>query len=355
MKKVLFLLVIVFLVSCVDKKQSQKKEIRTDFPKELESRFFDSHEELFDYLYAPIDSVNRPNLPERWFVLPEHCQGNVKLERLVDLYNTFAVVYELRNIVEECSRFVIEQNEKIEHIDCGIVKNPGIVMQLEALKSTALAFSDDCESVEKEEAFWKAFWEVGETVSVEFHLTTFTDLTEEEYFERIDHANFVPEVDSLSNFACSGDSVYLMDRIWSIVESEDIMAKCIHAQLYLFADVNAGSEFLPVLEYLMEQKDASLMISLIWRYWRCRYQPMMGGLSRDSDIYNDYYNARRLECAKVLFEYIEQHPEDGMMINEFVQLATAVDICRYGEFAFGNQSAVEEFSLFPRCDTEDEE
>ena len=44
MKRVLYLLVIVLLVSCVNKKQTQqKREIRTDIPKELETRFFDSH------------------------------------------------------------------------------------------------------------------------------------------------------------------------------------------------------------------------------------------------------------------------------------------------------------------------
>lgn len=356
MKKVLFLLVIVLFVSCVDKKQNQsKRETRTDIPKELESRFFDSHEGLYGYLNAPIDSVNRKNLPERWFILPERCQGNVRLERLADAYNTFAVVYELRNIVEECSRFLIEQNEKIEHIDCGVVKNGSIVVLLEDVKAKALAFSDDYENQEKEEAFFDAFWNVGEAITMEYHLSTFTDLTEEEYFERMNHANFVPDVDSLSSFICSGDSAYLMDRIWSIAESEDIMAKCIHAQLYLFADVNAGSEFLPVLEYLMEQKEANPLASLIWRYWRCRYQPMMGGLSRDSEIYNDYYNARRLECAKALFNHIEQNPEDGIMINEFLQLATTIDIYRYGEFAFGNQSAVEEYTLLPMCGMDNNE
>ncbi len=358
MKKVLlFLSLIVLFVSCSNKKQNQpKREIKTSFPKELESKFFDSHKELFEYLYTPIDSMNRPNLPERWFILPERCQGHIKLERLIDAYNTFAVIYELRNIVEECSRFLIEQNEKVEHINCGVVKNANIAMLLEDIKAKALAFSDDYENQEKEKVFFDTYWEVDEVASMEYHLNTFTDLTEEEYLKQMNYANYVPEIDSLRSFTCSGDSAYLMDRLWCIGEYENIMAKSIHAQLYLYADANAGSEFLPVLEYLMEQKIANPMISLIWRYWRCRYQPMMGGLSRDSEIYNDYYNARRLECAKTLFNHIEQNPEDGIMINEFLQLATTIDIYRYGEFAFGNQSAVEEYTLLPMCNiTEDEE
>ena len=43
------------------------------------------------------------------------------------------------------------------------------------------------------------------------------------------------------------------------------------------------------------------------------------------------------------------------MINEFLQLVTTVDIYRYGEFAFGNQSAIEEYALLPMCGMGDEE
>ena len=354
MKRVaLFLLVAVLFVSCVDKKQNQsKREIRTEIPKELESRFFDLHEGLFNYLGAPIDSANRENLPERWFVLPERCKGDTLLERLVDAYNTFAVLHELRSIVEECSRFSVEQNERIESIDCGVVKNLDVVQELEIVKESALAFSDNFGNPEKEEAFFDAYWVAGEKLVMKYHIETFTDLTEEEYLERVDHVKFVPEIDSLMEFTCSGDSAFLMDRLWSIVESENMMAKCLHAKLYLYADAHASSEFLPVLEYLMEQNEACPMISIIWRYWRCRYQMYMGGMSRDSEIYNDYYNARRLECAKVLFEHIKQNPDDGVIINEFMRLAKELDIFRYGDFVYGNQAAVEEYTLLPMCGME---
>lgn len=71
--------------------------------------------------------------------------------------------------------------------------------------------------------------------------------------ERMMRTNFVAEYDSLAQFICSGDSLYLNDRIWDVAECRDINAKCLHAYLYLWAVRGGESEFLPVLEYLMER------------------------------------------------------------------------------------------------------
>ena len=359
MKKLLVLMVaVIALVACGNRKQEQKtsRVERVGVPKELESRFFDSFEGLYDYLSAPIDSANRAILPKRWFVLPERCKDNEMMVRLVDDYNAFAVLNEIRTIVEEGMRFDIEQKERIESIDCSVVSNPKVVEWLEDVRLKALDFSSDYTSEEKDEAFFNAYWEISDKLMQEYHVSTFTDLTIEEYTERLTRTNFVAEYDSLAQFACSGDSLYLNDRIWDIAECGDITAKCLHAYLYLWAVNRDESHFLPVLEYLMEQKEASPYLPLVWRCWRCIYQEYMGGISKDSDIYNDYYNVRRLQCAETLFDYIENHPEDGVMINEFLVLATNFDIFRYGAFDFGNQVVVERYEILPMCGFgEDEE
>ena len=116
MKKLLVLLVaVIALVACGNNKQEQKtsRVERVGVPKELESRFFDSFEGLYDHLSAPIDSTNRATLPKRWFVMPERCKDNEMMVRLVDDYNAFAVLNEIRTIVEEGMRFDIEQKERI--------------------------------------------------------------------------------------------------------------------------------------------------------------------------------------------------------------------------------------------------
>ena len=107
-------------------------------PKELESRFFDSFEGLYNHLSAPIDSANRAILPERWFVMPERCKDNEMMVRLVDDYNAFAVLNEIRTIVEEGMRFDIEQKERIESIDCSVVSNPKVVEWLKDVRLSLL-------------------------------------------------------------------------------------------------------------------------------------------------------------------------------------------------------------------------
>lgn len=356
MKKILVLLLaIMTLVACGGKKEVSATRERSGTPKELEGRWFVEYEDLFAYLEAPIDSVNRPNLPERWFVLPERYKGNEVMVRLVDMYNSFAVIYELCSVVEMCSRFELDLSEVIESVDCALVSDVDVVERLEKVKSAALEFCKDCTNEDKEMTFVDSYWDLKVQLGDRYQLSTFTDLTEEEYMAQVDYEIFVPEYDSLSGYVCSGDSAFLMDRIWSIAECENINAKALHAQLYIYADDDMGGEILPVLEYIMDLGESSHKMTLIWRIWRCLYQPMMGGMSRDSDILNDYYNARRLQCAKVLFEYIEQNPTDGVIINELLLLATTPDIYRYGEFEYGHQGFMEMRELLPLCGMEDVE
>ena len=115
LRKIIYVSVIIALVACGNNKQEQKtsRVERVGVPKELESRFFDSFDGLYDYLSAPIDSTNRATLPKRWFVIPERCKDNEMMVRLVDDYNAFAVLNEIRTIVEEGMRFDIEQKERI--------------------------------------------------------------------------------------------------------------------------------------------------------------------------------------------------------------------------------------------------
>lgn len=101
-----------------------------------------------------------------------------------------------------------------------------------------------------------------------------------------------------------------------------------HAHLYGLTNKYDDYEFLPILEYVMEQKEASPYLFSIWKDWRLCYQVTFGGSSNYSEIYNDYYNVWRLKCAQTLFDYIEKHPKDGVMIYGFLNFAIASDYTR---------------------------
>ena len=243
------MLSLIILVACGDKKQNIKQEKRTPreervgVPKELESKFFDSYDELSDYLSAPIDSANRQALPERWFVLPERCKNKKTLVRLVDAYNAFGVFYEIGNIIGECMRFDIVLNERIERIDCNIVSDPKVVEWLEEVKLKAIEFSSDFEYYDEEKKFYESRWDINskhfdledafrslrmetkQKLWEEYNVSTFTKLKVEEFEKRIEYVNFVAEYDSLEQFKASGDSLFLNDRIWDIAECSDINDK----------------------------------------------------------------------------------------------------------------------------------
>lgn len=86
---------------------------------------------------------------------------------------------------------------------------------------------------------------------------------------------------------------------------------------------------------------------------------LQDGLSRDSEINNEYYNQLRMVCANTILNYIINHQSDIMAINQFLILSSIDNVYRYGEYPYGNQIAIEKLHLFPELyyskNDEDEE
>ena len=73
----------------------------------------------------------------------------------------------------------------------------------------------------------------------------------------------------------------------------------------------------------------------------------MMGMSRDSHIPNRKYNEMRRACAMTTLEHIRNHPDDIAAINNFVVMAYTVNIHRFGSFILGNDSMIEQVTMFP--------
>lgn len=55
----------------------------------------------------------------------------------------------------------------------------------------------------------------------------------------------------------------------------------------------------------------------------------------------------RLICANTILRYLIDHPNDIMAVNQFVVMSSHWDIFREGEFSYGNQNAMDSWTLFP--------
>ena len=129
---------------------------------------------------------------------------------------------------------------------------------------------------------------------------------------------------------------------------QDINRRCIYALEYAHSSSD-GPHFIEAAPYLVDVMLAgeySPYLNDIWRTWRAMMSTMMG-MSRDSHIPNLKYNEMRKVCALTTLEYIRNHPEDIMAINNFVVLAYTVNIHRFGTFMFGNQNVMDQMEMFP--------
>lgn len=84
---------------------------------------------------------------------------------------------------------------------------------------------------------------------------------------------------------------------------------------------------------------------IIWRMWRADCQQLFGGMSRDSFIYNHFYNQYRNKAFTTVMRHIHQHPEDKLAVGTAQAFMLMQNTIRNGSFLFGNDNALERMSL----------
>lgn len=82
-----------------------------------------------------------------------------------------------------------------------------------------------------------------------------------------------------------------------------------------------------------------------WRKWRAMKQTEYG-ISRTSEIPNDLYDKERIRLMKVVLEHIKKSPADEWAYMQFFSFNEVEIIHRFGDYPYGNQSAMERSELF---------
>lgn len=106
---------------------------------------------------------------------------------------------------------------------------------------------------------------------------------------------------------------------------------------------------------LMDSGRYSPILHLVWITWRALCQVMYFGLSRDSDIPNEYYNEYRKKCYVACLKRIESHPEDVNAMNCAAAIGGRSNMNRFGQSYFGNEAMTEGAMLMPKRYATDEE
>ena len=98
---------------------------------------------------------------------------------------------------------------------------------------------------------------------------------------------------------------------------------------------------------LMEAGRYSPQLFHVWAVWRPLCQTLYFGMSRDSNIPNQFYNRYRGLCYRTVLAYLSLHPDDFLAMNCASLLAGRSDINRFGIYPMGNQAIMEMVHFLP--------
>lgn len=271
--------------------------------------------------------------------------------KLADAYNCAVVWRSIYSDMEKVWRFhpegelcvaLCEQLDDFCFMDCSLIKDSTMHAMSDSLKYLAMR------AVQDTDIDFMAHHDEYMMAAIErYHTTNFGELSDEQYTSLVDRKQYVPDFDDLLAYRLKDDSVH-QARLLDLLQSEqDIHRRCIYALEYAHSSSDGPyfSDCLPYLVDVMLAGQYSPYLNEVWRTWRVVVATQMG-MSRDSHIPNWKYNDMRRICAKTTLEYIRNHPDDIVAINNFIVLAYTVNIHRYGTFPMGNQTFVEQMEMF---------
>lgn len=255
---------------------------------------------------------------------------------MVEAYNAYVTFHGIRSVLDEWYRYE-EPNEVIksmQYADIGKLHYEDI----KSLISQALTLGQKALSVTPEESdsvalneFYNQLSVIDSTLANRFNVAKYVNLDENDYWDVIN---------GFRKLRGQTEAQHLK----AIKETEDFNLKCKHAMAYVY-DEGFYNADLNVLKMILEDGRYSPFIFYIWRIWRCGEQLRNYGPSTWSVIPNKYYNKMRLFNAESTLEYIVNHPDDAIAINQFVVTSAHPNILRCGEFPAGNQSFMEVYYL----------
>ena len=263
---------------------------------------------------------------------------------MVEAYNAYVTFHGIRSILDVWYRYE-EPNEAIKSIqyanleklhyeDIKLLMTQALILGQKALSTTP----EESDSVALN-MFYDQLSVIDSTLANRFNVANYVDLDENEYWDVI---NGFRKLRGLTE----------AQHLRAIKETEDFNIKCEHAMAYVY-DAGLYKADLNELKMLLEDGRYSPFIFYIWRVWRCGEQLRNYGPSTWSVIPNKYYNKMRLLNAETTLNYIVNHPDDAIAINQFVVTAAHPNILRHGEFPAGNQSFMEVHYLGLQPDKEE--
>ena len=169
--------------------------------------------------------------------------------------------------------------------------------------------------------------------------------------EEFNPAEIVEDYANIHSKAISDTATFRSELLQQVLRESDFGKKCVFAREFAYANYKSpyrdDKELVAVIDPILRANNYSPLLGELWLMWRTALQiDIFGGPSNYSAMYNLFYNDMRNRIALVYIAYLKTHPYNKLAFSKFATLAMEYNITRNSEYPFGNNSVLDEMSLY---------
>lgn len=164
-------------------------------------------------------------------------------------------------------------------------------------------------------------------------------------------SEIVEDYANIHSKAISDTTTFRSELLQQVLRESDFNKKCVLAREFAYANYKSpyrdDKELVAVIDSILRANKYSPLLGELWLMWRTALQKnILSGPSNDSAMYNLFYNDMRNRIALAYIAHLKTHPHDKLAFNKFASMAMEYNITRNCGGMFGNNSLLDEMSLY---------
>lgn len=172
--------------------------------------------------------------------------------------------------------------------------------------------------------------------------------------EEFDPTEIVENYSEIHQKAITDTLSYRNELLKMVSDETDYQKRCVLAREFAYANYNSpernDKELVAVIDPLLRSDEYSPLLYDLWLIWRTALQKdIFGSPSNDGAIYNLFYNDMRNLIAIRYISHLKHNPHDKVAFNKFAELALEYNITRNSPCYFGNNSWLDEMTIYDEC------
>jgi len=293
------------------------------------------------------DNIRYPELPAELSL--SHFADSLLL-----MYNTTLAFNTMAYDISTAERYINEESiceaqaDALDSINLSGIMNAEIREALWACsKKAGQWIREGKRPNEQENKEVKKFYEVFNKFS-----DTFLDahMSDAEY----DPSKIIENYNEMHQKAITDTLSYRYELLKQVRAELDFQKRCVLAREFAYANFKSkernDKELVAIIDPILRSNEYSPLLYDLWLVWRTALQKnILGSPSNDGAMYNLFYNDMRNHVAVLYITFLKSNTHDKIAFNKFVSLAMEYNITRNSPCYFGNNSILDEMSIYDEC------